>query len=243
MSKHFNLLVLVLIVAVSALLARGFWRSPDLQSDLKQALDRLWSSPRNEVEVTAAGDVRMRLWIPPGTPEGQKQWTFPLCRWVAGQRKLTSLTVTDATAEQPLKEAGLSRGSLTVPDNALAARRELLQRSLQAALNRLAGPSRILALVDVSAVAGVSSWLPNVPADPALSPWRYGRRSGVGQAAPSMEESALVRPVQRQAQQIAVCLVFRGRTEPALVQRARETVLSLTQPTPATVRDLILDGL
>lgn len=239
MGKHFNLIVLVLILVVSAILARGFWSSgPSLQTDLKASLDLFYGNSQTEVEVTPAGDARIRVWMTGGIPPGQKRWVFPLSRFVASRHpggQLTSLTVTDATAEEPLREAPTARGSLSDPGNAASARRELLTRSAQSDLEKLAGPGKVLALVDVTWEESVSQWLPHVPADYTRSVQKFGRRARLegDQGAPAQHNEAAAfvpTPVRRATQQVTVCLVFNGRPSTELVQSAQENMRALTRP-------------
>ena len=224
-SRTLNLVVIVAVLVISALVARLYLKPATLQRDLKASLDRFWANRKSEVEVTDAGDVRMRIAIPLDTPQSQREWTFPVSRWVAARHpevKVLSLTVTDSTRELPLLEpADLDQTQQGAESNSVpsqrrqatginqpywrAARAQLLQRQGQSLLDQQLGRGRTLLLADVVVPDSVTSWLPNVPRHYDQFSPRYGIQ-------PREKQRAAVpgRPAPETAapEKIVLCLVL-----------------------------------
>ncbi|MBT9583910.1 hypothetical protein IV102_11250 [bacterium] len=231
-----NYAVIVGILVISALLA--LYLKPanlTLQADLKTSLDRFWGNSQTRAEVTG-GQVLLSVSIPAGTRQRQKEWTFPVARWVAGRHpeaRVQVWTVNDSASGQPLleppsldsaqKETGAMprpRASFQDPAFFEAARSQLLQRQGQAQLDKQLGEGRALLLVD--AISGAVSWLPNLhnSADSSLNYGKRARMEGESQYGLRESDSAEQRPRQQpDLSRMEACLVIQSGTDVEAAKR------------------------
>ena len=232
-----NYAVIVGVLVISALLA--LYMKPTnltLQADLKTSLDRFWGNSQTQVEVTG-GQVRLSVSIPAGTRQRQKEWTFPVARWVAGRHpevRVQAWTVNDSASGQPLVEppsldsaekenraVPRQRASFQDPAFFEAARSQLLQRRGQAQLDKQLGEGRALLLVD--AISGAVSWLPNLQTS-TQSRLTYGKRARLddGESQYSLRARDSAEPRQREQLDVSrmeACLVIQSGTDVEAAKR------------------------
>lgn len=206
-SRNLNYFILGLVLVVSALLAKGYLRSPQkgpmlaLQQDLKRSLDAFWQTDRCQAEVLgapAAAEVRVGVWPPSGARPRQRAWSLPLVAFIAARYpevKPGALEVRDLTTGQALQNQSLSQsqqdqsreavvggGGFADPAYFEAAQAELLQRNAQRELDNAYGPGSTLVLVEVWASGGeqASATGPNTnsAAPPLAAEQKVAERQG-----------------------------------------------------------------
>jgi hypothetical protein len=257
--KSRNYAVLLVVVVICALAAR-FLLQPGamtLQSDLKVSLDRFWGNDKSEVDVSPAGDVGVRVWIPSSTRQRQREWTVAVARFIVlrhPQEKIQNLSLTDLTTGQPVLESESPESNTKQAESAAprppgftdpaafeAARSQLLQRNGQIQLDRQLGAGRALLLVDVTSLA--VSWLPNVPRNLEQSSITYGRRAGPKHEArvglvPRAESREAVQRRDVSVAKIEACLIIQSEAE---ADKAKQAIgLELDEARGDRLRILLL---
>jgi hypothetical protein len=160
--------MIVLVLAVSALLARGYLKPVPsdplaaLKLDLKLSLDTFWGTSGSQVDAktTPQGiEMRVAASIPPNTRPRQRGWTHSLVGFVVSRharlQQPLALIVVDQSNGQPIPQSFSSQskprpgGAFSDPAYFEAARGEILQRNAQQQLDSLLGAGRALVLVEV----------------------------------------------------------------------------------------------
>lgn len=177
--RNFQIAALVLVLAVSALLASGKLRLPgrdplqSLGQDIQRTLNAFWVSQDNR--VASSGTVEAAdLVVTPATPginrPRQLAWSRPVVEFVIARypevkvRRLEVAGVPELAQAKAMPSARRPAGfqDVTFFEDA---RSEVLQRNLQLELDARFGKGSCLALVDVLASAGPSASVPS-PAAP-----------------------------------------------------------------------------
>ena len=152
------LLIVLCLVAVAA----QFSRQPDKNSesfrrDALVCLPRLWKNSNPKVDLSASGDLSVRLAFPGRVREHQKRWTYPFLRFLARRHPgvtLRSLKIYEAGEDHEVLDLLACRALPRFYDDADERKSELIGRQLTAETG-----GQVLFLVDV----GRSSTFGSVP--------------------------------------------------------------------------------
>ncbi|MBT9583909.1 hypothetical protein IV102_11245 [bacterium] len=228
MKRSVNYLVIVLVLVVSALLARGYLNPVKsdplaaLKLDLKVSLDTFWGNDKSQVEVTQTQtadmvQVKVAAGVPPNTRPRQRQWTYALVQFVlsrhAAARPGMNLSLVDLSDGQSIspdpnqatESKARAGGAFADPAYFEAARAEILQRNAQQQVDNILGAGGALVLVDVTAgpvSAAPSAQQAIAEAIPEDRPGRARRPSALD-SANEVQERRLVDVTRLEA-----CLVF-----------------------------------
>lgn len=234
MKRYVNYLVIVLVLVVSALLARGYLNPVKsdplaaLKLDLKVSLDTFWGNDKSQVEVSKTADmvqIKVGAGVPPNTRPRQRQWTYALVQFVLSRHAaarqgmfLSLVDLSDGQAispdpDQASESKARSGGAFSDPAYFEAARAEMLQRNAQQQVDSSLGAGVALVLVDVTA-GPVSAAPPVQQAMPRARARLTGEGGGTSDRArrpSSTLESANVVQVQRQIDvtRVEACLVLK----------------------------------
>lgn len=238
-SMHKNLFLVVLLLVVSALVARHFLGSSSregarLGSDLKQCVDLLWGTTQSHIEVEGPSTallVKASVFLPPQAGASMATWNHPFLSFVASRHPAVQVASwqlvnmadgqTIPTPDQLLQEKARPGGSFADAEHFESARSEVLRMNGQLQLDQELGAGAALLLVQVTStpVAGPTQSSESVApqrvaeAAPSLAPGRSRRPTTLPD-----ENRLEPSPEPFQAAQIEAVLVLkqaesRGRAE------------------------------
>lgn len=271
-SRYANYIVILFVVVVSALLAKGFLKPGQadplsrLGGDIKQSLDGFWGHGQSLVEVTgtpAAANLQVDAALPPATRPLQQAWTLPLVRFIAARHRdiqVAELEVKGGAPQDQARSLEAPQGRRAYPGSPFSdpahfeeARSEVLRRNAQLALDQTLGERSALVLVDV--VSGdMSTVAPPTeveapPPSTRRAPHGIAPRENRFEAAPSRsrrpggESKVMPTRAQLDVAQIHARVVFRdGQRVEEAMQLARGH-LGIQEGRGDTFREFVLQPL
>lgn len=265
MKRYVNYLVIVLVLVVSALLARGYLNPVKsdplaaLKLDLKVSLDTFWGNDTSQVEVSKTADmvqIKVGAGVPPNTRPRQRQWTYSLVQFVLSRHAVARqgmfLSLVDLSngqsidADQVSESKARSGGAFSDPTYFEAARAEMLQRNAQQQVDSTLGAGVALVLVDVTA-GPVSAAPPAQQSIPSARARLTGESGGTSDRArrSSALESANVVQVQRQIDvtRVEACLVLKPGQPIEKAMEAARSSLGIQPGRGDVLRQVVLPAL
>lgn len=254
--RNFQIAALVLVLAVSALLASGKLRLPgrdplqSLGQDIQRTLNAFWVSQDNR--VASSGTVEAAdLVVTPATPgisrPRQLAWSQPVVEFVIARYpevKVRRLEVTGVPelAQAKARPAGRRPSGFQDVTFFEDARSEVLQRNLQLELDARFGKGSCLALVDVLASAGPSASVPSpaAPRPEGLLESREAVRRDRSSNSIAPRQRAQVPVLEPQVQRIEARLVVLEAAQVEPAEALARTSLELQDGRGDSLRTLAL---
>lgn len=265
-SRYVNYIVIVLVVVISALLAKGFLKPAQvdplsrLGADVKHCLDGFWGHDRSQVQMTPEPTTLLvDAALPPGTRPRQQGWTHPLVGFIVARHPGVQVAQIEVQGVAAKSEAhsmesleGRRGSAFSDPAHFEEARSEVLRRNTQLQMDQVLGAGSALVLVDV--VSGDLSTVAAPPSEveaPSLprAPHGLAPRDNRFEAAPSRsrrpsDNSKVVNPrAQPQVAQIHARIVFRQADRVAEAMQMARGLLEIQEGRGDTFREFVLPPL
>lgn len=271
-SRYVNYIVILVVVVISALLAKGFLKPAQvdpltrLGGDVKHCLDGFWGHGNSQVQAmgTPAGATLMvDPALPPATRLRQQAWTHPLVLFVASRHSAVQVAQVEIKGVAAKGEAhyGDSNGgrrahpgsAFSDPAHFEEARSEVLRRNTQLQLDEFLGQGKALVLVDVVAgdpTANLAPPLeveapPSAPeARPGLAPRQNRYEPGPSRSRRPSNESKVVNiHAQPQVAQIHARIVLQQADRVSEVLQMARGQLGIQEGRGDTLREFVLPPL